>query len=256
MVRLTVIADYLKQRGELAGACGRQLLSTWDLFKVLHAESLDEQRERQKISRLFCLGVTVVFLITCWQPAPTMAAATKDQKRERQALRRMQQQITEAQQQKSAAEQETTALEEALKKTYNEVETHKRSTASAVAKARELEKDIETANNEKAELRARLDEAAKQIQEISMQHATMEQDLKDAASAVAKGNEQKKLCEANNVELYRIGRELVEWYGNKGTFNVLLEAEPFTGIKRAQMERLLENYREKLEAQYLDNTAR
>ncbi|WON75050.1 DNA repair protein [Nitrosospira sp. Is2] len=256
MVRLTRIADYLTQRCELAGAYGRQLLSICGLFRVLHAEFLDEQRKRQKTSGLFCLGVAVVFLITCWQPGPTMAAATKDQKRERQALRRMQQQLTEVQQQKSAAEQETTALEEALKKTYNEVEMHKRSTGSAVAKARELEKDIEAANMEKIELRARLDEAAKQNQAVSAQRDQLEQDLKNTGSVLAKENEQRKLCEANNSELYRIGRQLVEWYGNKGAFNAILEAEPFTRMKGVEMENLLENYREKLEGQRLEPVTR
>ena len=50
------------------------------------------------------------------------ATATKDQKRERQALRRMQQQLTEIQQQKSAVDQEKTVLEDALKKTQNEID--------------------------------------------------------------------------------------------------------------------------------------
>ena len=73
-------------------------------------------------------------------------------------LRRMQQQLTEIQQQKSAVDQEKTVLEDALKKTQKEtqkeIDIHKRSTASAAAKAHQLEKLIEAANNEKAELRA------------------------------------------------------------------------------------------------------
>jgi chromosome segregation ATPase len=236
-----------------------QPLSIYGLFTALCAKFLYGRREKHMISRRLCQGVAAVFLITFWQSGITMAAPAKDQKdqkRERQALRRMQQQLTEVQQQKSAAEQETTALEEALKKTYSEVETHKRSMASAVAKARELEKDIEAANMEKIELRARLDEAAKQNQAVSARRDQLEQELKNTASVLAKGNEQRKLCETVNGELYRIGRELVEWYGNRGAFNALLEAEPFTGVRRAQMENLLENYREKLEAQHLDNIAR
>jgi chromosome segregation ATPase len=204
------------------------------------------------ISRLFCQGVAAVFLITFLQSGITMAAPDKDQKRERQALRRMQQQLTEIQQQKSAADQEKTALEETLKKTRNEIDTHKRSTASAAAKARDLEKDIETANNEKAGLRAHLDDAAKQNQALSAQRDQLEQDLKNTGTALAKQNEQRKLCENNNGELYRIGRELVDWYGNKGAFNAILEAEPFTRMKGVEMESLLENYREKLEGQRLE----
>ena len=208
--------------------------------------------------RLFCQVVGVVFLIAVWYSGPAIATATatKDQKRERQALRRMQQQLTEIQQQKSAMDQEKTVLEDALKtrKTQNEIDIHKRSTASAAAKAHLLEKEIETANNEKAELRARLDEAAKQNQAVSAQRDQLEQDLKNTASVLAKENEQRKLCETNNAALYGIGRELVDWYGRKGAFHAILEAEPFTRMKSVEMENLLENYREKLEGQRLERS--
>jgi chromosome segregation ATPase len=211
---------------------------------------------RKMISRLIRQGLAAAFLVTLCTPATIMAGtnkdAAKDQKRERQALRRMQQQLTEIQQQKSAVDQEKTALEETLKKTRNEIDTHKHSTATAAAKAHQLQQDIEAANNEKVELRARLDEATKQNQAVSAQRDKLEQDLKNIGNALAKENEQRKLCETNNGELYRIGRELVEWYGNKGAFNAILEAEPFTRMKGVEMENLLENYREKLEGQRLE----
>lgn len=206
--------------------------------------------------RLLWQVVGVVFLIAVSYSGPAIATATatKDQKRERQALRRMQQQLTEIQQQKSAVDQEKTVLEDALKKTQNEIDVHKRSTASAAAKAHLLEKEIETASSEKAELRARLDEAAKQNQAVSAQRDQLEQDLKTTASVLAKENEQRKLCETNNAALYGIGRELVDWYGRKGAFHAILEAEPFTRMKSVEMENLLENYREKLEGQRLERS--
>jgi len=208
--------------------------------------------------RLFCQAVAVVFLIAASYSGPAVATDTKDQKRERQALRRMQQQLTEIQQQKSAVDQEKTVLEDALKKTQkesqNEIDIHKRSTASAAAKAHQLEKVIDAANNEKAELRARLDEAEKKKQAVSAQRDQLEQDLKKTVSVLAKENEQRKLCETNNAALDGIGRELVDWYVRKGAFHAILEAEPFTRMKSVEMENLLENYREKLEGQRLERS--
>lgn len=208
------------------------------------------------ILRLLCQGIAVVFLAGSWTHGATAAtvASNKDQKKERQALRRMQQQLTEIQQQKSALDQEKTALEVTLKKTHDETESHKRSAASVAAKASRLEKDIETANNEKTELRTQLDEAAKRNEELSGQRKQLEQDLKNTTVAVAKQNEQRKFCEANNGELYRIGRELVDWYTSKGAVNAILEAEPFTRMKRVEMENLLETYRDKLEGQRLEHS--
>lgn len=206
--------------------------------------------------RLLCQGIAVVLLAGSWTHGAiaATAASNKDQKKDRQALRRMQQQLTEIQQQKSALDQEKAALEVTLKKTHDETESHKRSAASVAAKASRLEKDIETANNEKTELRTQLDEAAKRNEELSGQRKQLEQDLKNTTVTLAKQNEQKKLCEANNGELYRIGRELVDWYTSKGAVNAILEAEPFTRMKRVEMENLLETYRDKLEGQRLEHS--
>ncbi|MDE2366152.1 MAG: DNA repair protein [Betaproteobacteria bacterium] len=205
--------------------------------------------------RILCQGMTIIFLAGLWQPVMATGKDAKDAKRERQALRRMQQQLSEIQQQKSAVEQEKMALEEALKKNQGEVESQKRAAAGVAVKVSRLEKDIELANSEKAGLRTQLEEAAKRNEELSGQRKQLEADLKNTASALAKQSEQRKLCEANNAELYRIGRDLVGWYSAKGPLNAILEAEPFTRMKSVEMENLLENYRDKLESQHLEKVS-
>lgn len=211
---------------------------------------------KRMILRLLCQGIAAVFLASALSPGSlaASAAANKDQKKERQALRRMQQQLDEVQQQKSALDQEKTVLEETLKKTSNETESHKRSAASAAAKASRLEQDIEAARKETAELRTQLDEAGKRNEELSGQRKQLEQDLKNTAAALTKQNDQTKLCETHNGELYRISRELADWYINKGAMNAILEAEPFTAMKRVEMENLLETYRDKIEGQRLERS--
>ena len=108
---------------------------------------------KKMILRWLCQGSAVIFLAGALSPGSLAASAAtnKDQKKERQALRRMQQQLDEVQQQKSALDQEKTVLEETLKKTSNETESHKRSAASAAAKASRLEQDIEAARKETAD---------------------------------------------------------------------------------------------------------
>lgn len=204
------------------------------------------------ILRILCQGMVIIFLAGLWQPVMATSKDAKDAKKERQALRRMQQQMSEIQQQKSAVEQEKMALEEALKKNHSEAESHKRAAASAAIKASRLEKDIELANSEKAGLRVQLEQAGKRNEELSSQRNQLESDLKNTAAALAKQNEQRKHCETNNAELYRIGRDLVGWYSAKGPLNAVLEAEPFTRLKSVEMENLLENYRDKLESQHLE----
>ena len=197
----------------------------------------------------------IITLLTGLSPFDVQAApADKAAKKERQALRRMQQQLNEAQQQNSALDQEKAALEETLKKAGDESESHKRSAATASARASRLEKNIEAIRREKAELQGQVEELRKQNQELSGQHKRLEQQMKNTSTILAREKERKSLCEANNDELYRIGRELVEWYSHKGAWNAILEAEPFTRMKSVEMENMLENYREKLEGPYLEHS--
>jgi chromosome segregation ATPase len=59
-------------------------------------------------------------------------------------------------------------------------------------------------------------------------------------------------CEARNGELARLGNELAERYRAKTCEDIGAENEPFTGIRRARMESLLDEYREKMRAQRFD----
>ena len=200
--------------------------------------------------------ILVVVLLVGFLPFNTQAApADKAARKERQALRRMQQQLNEAQQQNSALDQEKAALEETLKNAGDEAESHKRSAASSSARASRLEKDIEAIRSEKVGLQEQLEELRKQNQELSGQRKQLENDMKNTSTVLAREKEQKNLCETNNDELYRIGRELVEWYSHKGAWNAILEAEPFTRMKSVEMENILENYREKLEGQHLERSS-
>ena len=211
-----------------------------------------------RVLRFSWHGVAVAFL-ACFLLSDAMAAAdnkNKDAARERQAVRRVQQQLNEAQQQKLALEQEKKALEEELKKIHDEAESQKRSAVRAAARASQYQKDIEAANKEKTGLHAQLEEAGKQNEDLSGQRKQLEQDLKQTMAALAKQTEWRKLCETKNEELYRIGLELAGWYNRKGALNAILEAEPFTRMKSVEIENLLEDYRDKVEGQRLEQAPR
>ena len=54
-------------------------------------------------------------------------------------------------------------------------------------------------------------------------------------------------CEARSAKLYQYGDELLGLYVNKGTITGALQGEPFTGIKRIEVENVTEDYRDKLD---------
>ncbi|MDO9448997.1 MAG: hypothetical protein Q7J21_00820, partial [Rugosibacter sp.] len=73
----------------------------------------------------------------------------------------------------------------------------------------------------------------------------LEADLKQKTQALA-------ACEAKNAKLHGYGVDLLDKYEKKGCGAALLQADPFTQLKRVEIENLMEDYREKLDEQKLD----
>jgi hypothetical protein len=58
------------------------------------------------------------------------------------------------------------------------------------------------------------------------------------------------VCETKNAQLYSVTNDLIARYKqNRGAWEKLLIAEPFTGLKSVQVENLLQDFREKAAAQ-------
>ena len=51
-------------------------------------------------------------------------------------------------------------------------------------------------------------------------------------------------CESNNDALYTIAMEVIESYEKKGFFKILAQREPITGLKKVQIENLMDDYRQ------------
>jgi chromosome segregation ATPase len=54
-------------------------------------------------------------------------------------------------------------------------------------------------------------------------------------------------CAENNVRLYAIGLELIKQYQDKGFLRTLVQKEPFTQIKKVELEKLVQDYRDKID---------
>lgn len=53
-------------------------------------------------------------------------------------------------------------------------------------------------------------------------------------------------CEAKNVQLYRLGEDLLDAYAKVGLGEVIARGEPFLGLKRVELENLAQDYQDKL----------
>lgn len=55
-------------------------------------------------------------------------------------------------------------------------------------------------------------------------------------------------CAQKNVKLYDSHQEMLRQYDNKGVISALLQSEPVTGLKQVEIENLIEEYRDHIDA--------
>lgn len=225
-----------------------------DLASGLWCEIPNMNIRQKMVLRLVCHGMAVLLLTGSLLPE-AMAASNKDSK-ERQALRRAQSQLNEAQQQKSLLEQEKAGLAEQMEDLKKKSDGLESGVARANARRAALDREVEVLNKDKAELsgklQATMQEMTKKQAEAmqTMQHK--EREIKRLEAELARQTRQGEMCEVKNSQLYQINAELMDKYQSKGVFGALLQAEPFTQLKSVEVENLLQEYRDKLDAQRVE----
>jgi hypothetical protein len=75
----------------------------------------------------------------------------------------------------------------------------------------------------------------------------------DALLVQARGRTQS--CEAKNGELYKLGKEVLDLYDHKDFFSVLAANEPITKLKRVELDKLIQDYEDKLRANEIGRPA-
>src|SRR5262249_50392615 len=103
-----------------------------------------------------------------------------------------------------------------------------------------------------AELGERLAEAESALATAREEGDSLKKRLANQANSIAFWRTKTDACQAKNGELAKLGYELAERYRAKTCDDINLENEPFTGIARARMENLLEDYRDQVRAKRFD----
>ncbi|MHB0986455.1 MAG: DNA repair protein [Sulfuricella sp.] len=221
---------------------------------------MNTNKRKKAILRLLCHGVAVVFLAGSWLPGAM--AANKDSK-ERQALRRVQVQLYEAQQQKSSLEQEKAGLAEQVEELKKKSAGLESGAAKAKARRAALDKEVGSLNKDKAELSDKLQKTAGALQEMTKKQADAmqtlqrkDQDIMRLEAEVSRQTRQVEVCETKNARLYQLNVELMDKYQSKGVLGALLQAEPFIQMKGVEVENLLQEYRDKADAEKFSATGK
>jgi len=124
-----------------------------------------------------------------------------------------------------------------------------------------MEAKLEAVQTENNALKARLADTEKQLADsVALQQATA-QKLAQTESARKKTEgdlsgtvRDLQSCQTHNASLYSLGREMMQKYRDKSCQDALTQAEPFTGLKKVEVENLLETWRDQLDRERLGST--
>ena len=90
------------------------------------------------------------------------------------------------------------------------------------------------------ELISRFRETVTQMRAVESDRTTLQQQLTQSKAAFDK-------CAQANYQLYQVNNEVLDRYAHQGAFSYLARAEPFTRIKRTEIDNLVLEYRERAE---------
>lgn len=189
--------------------------------------------------------------------------------REREALRRAQQQVQQIRQEKTALEeklagfeQEKAALAQQKEKLAGQIDGAQARAKSESAKRQQLQLALDAMTQEKQTLQTQKAELDQRLAELTTRQTSTDRELaqtqaqkKQAESTLLTRDRQVASCEDKNSKLYQYGRDLIAQCRDHSAADAVLRLEPFTGIKRVEIENLLEEYRDKLDAQKLPPSA-
>ena len=183
--------------------------------------------------------------------------------REKLQLRRLQQQVQQIEQARALAEQERSealAGKEALERELAELREREAAAADKLAGERagreQAEQALAAMTAGRDALAVRLADTEKSLAErdAGLKEASQNLDRSEAAkklleSELAARGERLRACGESNARLAGLGREMMARYRDKTCMDALKQAEPFTGVRKVEVENLLEAWRDQIDAQ-------
>lgn len=175
-----------------------------------------------------------------------------------QQLQQLQQLASERTQLQAENAKQKKELEE-LKKQVKGLTTDKaalsqraQSSAAAVARAAEGKESLEQSLQQQ---RARMEELVGKFRETATALRTVESDRADVTNRLDASQRELKTCVDKNLALYKVNVEALDQLENQGLWSSLARKEPFTQLKRVEIENLIDGYRDRATEQRMPDAA-
>lgn len=166
-----------------------------------------------------------------------------------------QQKLRLAEQEKSRLAQQVADAEGKVKDLETKLEDSRKKEEVATGRVARLTRDLvsvkeqlATTRGERDGLATKLAATEKQLADTRLAAAAEKQRLEAGAAKLRTALDG---CSERNGRMYKLGNELIDRYESKGCLASALQAEPFTGLKRAQIEKMAEEDRERLDKEQL-----
>jgi chromosome segregation ATPase len=147
---------------------------------------------------------------------------------------------------------------DSLKSAQKALDQRARSSSAALAQATAQR---ETAEQELKQYKDKMQELIGKFRETIQQLRETETDRTTARQTLATRDRELKVCLDRNAALYKLDDEVLTHMEHESVFSRLAAAEPFTKIKRVQLENLIDDYRwraedQRVTPQSIENAAR
>lgn len=205
-------------------------------------------RPMLKASRLGMASLLVVALVS----AAGSAVAANDKKDGKEQARRLQQKINALEQEKSQLVQAKSQLEGQLKETIEQLNHVKQSAEASNRKGSSLGKALKAAEGDKTELADKLAKSEQKLVETAETLRQTQESRSKLEASLSARTQEYSACTTKNESLYRVGVALIKQYEEKGCLSSLLQKEPLTQLKSVEAENMLEEYREKLDQELVN----
>jgi chromosome segregation ATPase len=173
-----------------------------------------------------------------------------------QAMQQMQQlasERTQLQTENAKLKQELDDAKKKLKSLQADKESlGRKSQGSEVALAR-LTAGNETLNQNLTQQRARMDELVAKFRETLGTLRDTETDRTGIKNQLAARDRELHSCVDKNLALYKVNVEVLDRLEHQGFWSSVAKAEPFTRLKRTQLENLVDEYRGKADDQRVES---
>lgn len=198
--------------------------------------------------------VLVVGLLAAVVTAAAAAAERRSAPAGDGAAARMQALVAQVSSERDAARAAQQRAEQALAQSQKELEQARSALTEAEAQAARLRAAVAAFEAQNESLRVRLNQGARALATLQTAHRAQDEQLKKSQAGRQELAGERDACrarvatlEGHNVELYRIGMDLLDRYERKGLGEVLATREPLIGTARVRLENLVQDYRFRIE---------